>query len=144
MLLLAICTMATAQTTGIADSAKHADIVKMLRASGGAELGIQMMDNILPTFVQAFPQVPEQLWEEIKQEFSADALIDMIAPVYDKYYSHEEIQELIAFYESPIGKKLVERTPLVMQESMAVGQKWGYEVAEKIMKKLESKGYKRM
>ena len=135
---------AAAQDSTVPDSAKHADVIRLLRASGSAELGVQMMDNLLPSFAEAFPQVPEQLWDEIRQEFSADELIGLMVPIYEKYYSHEEIRELLAFYESPIGKKMVERMPLVLQEAMMVGEQWGEKTAEKILNRLEEKGYRRM
>jgi len=35
-----------------------------------------------------------------------------IAPeLYDKYFTNEEIKGLIAFYESPIGKKTIQVLP---------------------------------
>jgi len=39
---------------------------------------------------------------------------------------------MIAFYESEIGKKMVEKTPIIMQQSMQIGQQWGMEMGAKI------------
>jgi hypothetical protein len=67
--------------------------------------------------------------------------VALVTPIYDKYYTEADIDQLITFYNSPIGKKSVELMPVIMQESMSVGQEWGKKIAEKIAKKLKDKGY---
>jgi hypothetical protein len=62
-------------------------------------------------------------------------------PVYNKYYTHDEIKQLIAFYESSLGKKLVEVTPLLTQETMIIGQKWGEKLGQDIVDELIREGY---
>lgn len=36
--------------------------------------------------------------------------------VYKKYFTKDEIKELISFYGTPLGRKLIESTPLLLQE----------------------------
>ena len=52
-------------------------------------------------------------------------LLTLSAASWDKHYSHDEIKQLVAFYESPIGKKMVATQPLIVQESQVAGQQWG-------------------
>ncbi len=47
-----------------------------------------------------------------------------IAEVYEKNYSESELVELIAFYETPLGKKTLAAMPQVMQQSNLIGQKF--------------------
>ena len=35
-------------------------------------------------------------------------------------------------YQTPIGKKISEKAPLIAQESMQVSMEWGMEIGEKI------------
>jgi hypothetical protein len=66
----------------------------------------------------------------------------MAVPSYEKYFTHADIKELIRFYESPIGKKLISVQPKIMQECMVAGQEWGRKLGEKVAKKLQEQGYK--
>jgi hypothetical protein len=63
------------------------------------------------------------------------------APVYNKYYSQEEIKQLIVFYESPLGRKVIEVTPLATQETMLIGQEWGEKLGQDIVDELLKEGY---
>jgi len=62
----------------------------------------------------------------------------MTIPIYDKHLTHEEIRGLIAFYQTPLGAKLIAKMPAIAQDSMAVGMKWGGEIAQKAMAKMEA------
>lgn len=125
-------------------SEKQQDIMKLLRLSGSGELGIQVMDQMLITFESSFSQVPQKFWDDFRKEIKSDDLLELIAPLYDKYFTHDDIRELIRFYESPIGKKMIMTMPLVMQESMSIGQQWGEEIGGRIMKRLKEEGYSEM
>ena len=49
--------------------------------------------------------------------------------------------KLIAFYSSPIGKRLVGQLPIVMQESMAVGNEWNTRKVNEVVEALKAKGF---
>lgn len=143
LLVVAFCT-AAAQQQPVADTAKHQDILKLLRVSGSSELGIQVMDQLMMTFEEILPDVPTEFWADFRNEVKAEDLLDMMVPIYDKYYTHDDIRELIKFYESPVGKKMVDTMPLLLQESMQAGQEWGRALSEKMLQKLKEKGYSKM
>jgi uncharacterized protein len=65
----------------------------------------------------------------------------MIIPNYDKYYTMEEINKMIEFYQTPLGKKVISTMPQIMQESVQAGQSWGKEVGEKVYNSLKEKGH---
>jgi hypothetical protein len=52
---------------------------------------------------------------------SEDLKID-IAAVYAETFSEDELREVIAFYQSPLGRKLLDRMPELMQKSMQISQ----------------------
>ena len=43
--------------------------------------------------------------------------------MYSKYFTEKELENLIAFYESPTGRKTMDVLPQMMQESMQAGMK---------------------
>jgi hypothetical protein len=58
----------------------------------------------------------------INDQISFDKLKAIYVQIYSESFSQEEIDQLIAFYESPTGKMFVAKMPLVMQKTMAVMQ----------------------
>ncbi|MEN8929282.1 MAG: DUF2059 domain-containing protein [Flavobacteriales bacterium] len=115
----------------------QSDIKELLELTGSGKLGLQVMNQLVENFKKAFPDVNQNFWDEFMKEINPDDLINMVIPVYEKYYTSAEITQLIAFYKTPIGQKTIAATPQITQDSMKVGQKWGRELAEKVVKKLE-------
>ena len=54
-------------------------------------------------------------------------------PLYDKYFSAQEVKDLIRFYESPIGQKTITVLPELMAQLQAEGRKWGEDVGRQSM-----------
>jgi hypothetical protein len=122
-------------------STKTDKIKKMLELTGSANLGVQVAKQMINTFKQSYSSVGDAFWDDFEKEIKAEDLMDLIIPIYDKHYTEEDIDQLIAFYNSPIGKKMTENLPIIMQESMAAGQTWGSKIAEKAIERLRQKGY---
>lgn len=133
--------------------AKMEAIGELMELTGAAALGQQMADQMMahmaPMLRQAYPDVPPDMMDELLDEMRAEIRsVDMVAlvgPVYDRHFTEEEIRGLIAFYETPLGRRTIERMPIVMQESMEAGQEWGeaagQRVAEAVIQRLEEQGY---
>lgn len=64
----------------------------------------------------------------------------MIA-IYSKHYTNEDIKGMIAFYQTPLGKKLISILPKITQESIEVSQQYGIKAARRAIQKLEAEGY---
>lgn len=123
---------------------KEAKIIELLELTGSANLGAQYAKSLLGNFRNTYDQVDEGYWDEIEKEINAEELIKLIIPIYDKYYTIEDLDQIIAFYKSPVGVKMIASMPQIMQESMEAGQIWGEELAKRIVEKLEDKNsYKR-
>jgi hypothetical protein len=74
------------------------------------------------------------------------AMVDGIATVYANNFTVQELREIEAFYRQPIGQKLLEKTPTVSQQALAVGQEIGRKAAEDLRRRLtealRQKGHK--
>lgn len=68
---------------------------------------------------------------------------DLAARIYAKHFTVADLEKLIAFYESPIGRKLVAEQPAMLNEMTAVAQAWGENLAAEVMRKLEPEFHKR-
>lgn len=137
LLILSLCVLslsANAQSTS-----KIQKINQLLELTGSGKMAIQMMDQIMGSLKTTHSKTSEDFLKEFKKEVKAEDLTNMIIPIYDKHYTESDIDQLIAFYNSPIGKKMISTMPQVIQESMVVGQTWGKQIIEKIQAKLKEK-----
>ncbi len=123
------------------DPAKEAAIRAYLEVSGSVQLGRQMGQAIMLQLQPAYPQVPQELWRELSASLDSDELIEMLVPVYDRHFSKEEIDGLVEFYSSPIGRSVVQKMPAAVHEGMTIGNVWGQQKAGELIEKLAAKGY---
>jgi len=117
---------------------------KMMILSGSEESYKMAITQMMTMFKQQKPDVPANIWDELEAEFlktSLTDLVDMLTPVYKKHLTLEDVKGMISFYETPLGKKFALKTPLIMQESMQVGQQWGMKIGQEFAKKMAEKGY---
>jgi hypothetical protein len=60
----------------------------------------------------------EKLREALQRLNYLQVVEDTTASIFDKHFNESELKEWIAFYKSPVGKKMVELMPVMMSESM--------------------------
>ena len=133
MAILLSSTLAYSQT----DTPKQQQIVKIMELTQAHKLLDNMMRTFKESFKESYPDVDQKFWNEFFEEISTKDLVNMNVAIYDKHFNEEEVKGLLAFYESPLGKKVIEKMPLIMQESMLAGQQWGSEVGQKVLARLQ-------
>ncbi len=67
----------------------------------------------------------------------------MLARTYAAQFSEAELKELIAFYGTPVGKKLVERRQVILDGGMRGVQTWSAKLAREIETKVREEMKKR-
>lgn len=139
--LLILSLLVLSLTVNAQTSSKNEKIKHLLEISGTAKIGIQAMDQMISYFQNSYSDVGQKFWDDFRKEISAEGMIELIIPIYDKYYTESDIDQLIVFYNSPVGKKMINTMPQVMQESMAAGQNWGKQIGKKIIARLKENGY---
>ncbi|MDO3427228.1 DUF2059 domain-containing protein [Chryseobacterium sp. APV1] len=86
--------------------------------------------------------MPDEFWNGFLKEVSTEEFSKLYIPIYSKYYTESDLDELIKFYKTPIGQKTISNMPLIMNESMEVGREWGQNLAKKLIDKINTqKGY---
>ena len=96
----------------------------------GDDLFAMMAERTIPTMRSSVPNLPEEayaiLHEELADAFrsaSAD-LIASNAQLYLQHLTPDEIAELNNFYSTATGKKMLNIIPMLMQQSLYLGQEW--------------------
>lgn len=128
------------------DPGKRADIQRLMDVAGTRSVMLNTMGSMTssmkPLLVNSLPpgDYRDKLIGLFLERFQANAdlsrLLDLAVPVYDKYFSDEEIKGLIKFYESPLGHKTVSLLPQIMTEMTAEGQRWGGELGRQTMQQV--------
>jgi hypothetical protein len=104
---------------------------------------------IKPSIVQGRAEVDKQydaLVPVMEEAFKArvSEMIDAAAIVYAKNFSADDLQALSAFYKTPAGQRLLQKTPAVAQELTTVGTKFGQsvgrDVEQRMIDELRKKG----
>jgi len=118
-------------------------ILKLMEVNGSAASYDLVYDQMVSQFKMMKPNVPQMIWDSAKREvFDKEIgyLKKELIPVYQKNFTPEEVKQLIAFYTSPLGQKLVDGTTKISKESMKIAQPWGMSLAGKMQGYLAEKG----
>jgi hypothetical protein len=121
-LLFTVCFTAFGQ----ADKEYSKTLKKMFEVSGSEESYQAAIKQMFTMFKQQYSNVKPDVWDDFEKEFSKTSLNDlteMLVPVYFKYMTLSDLQELIK------------------QESMQIGQQWGIKLGQDFEKKMKEKGY---
>jgi hypothetical protein len=108
-----------------------------------ASRAADQLKTLLPLFMQQLkPAIVQGRPPEVARDFDllmpalvesmtarSEAFASAIAGIYARTFTTDELQQLTAFYRGPIGQKFLDKMPVIAQESMAMGQKFGQEVA---------------
>ena len=141
LLLSSFSIYAQTNTSAAPETQKIKNIRKIMVLTGSGKLGIQVIQNMVTSFRTSYPNVDATFWDDFLKEVKPEDLVNMVIPVYDRNFTDEEIDGMLAFYSSAVGQKVLSKLPVVLQESMQVGQAWGQELSKKILQRLQQKGY---
>ena len=152
LFLATICAMVVCIKPSFSDdvsSDKKADIQKLLEMTGALAIGQQMANQMVVLITQNIkarrPDVPDKVIEALRQEVNGairdnmPAFVEMVVPLYHKYFTHEDIRGLIRFYSTELGQKAIRVLPPLMQDSMRAGQKWGQSLEPEIDRRIRER-----
>jgi len=121
-----------------ADDAHKEKLARQLMAeTGAADLGKQVMQSMLAQF-RKNPQISKEFIDKFTELAKPEQIVELVVPIYVRTYDEETLQAAVDFYGSPAGKKLVAGLPLITQQSMAVGQQWGMQIAQQTQAALQA------
>ena len=119
------------------------DIRKLLDLNKDLNNRYASIFNLFANYKLRVPGVPLGFWQQCDQLLSKDDLADYIIPEYAKQYTHQDVKDLIAFFESRVGKKFVRATKQISIHANIAAGGYGRAFFEKIYKKLDDAGYRR-
>jgi len=76
--------------------------------------------RMTPEQQAALDKLTDRYLEKAMNLYSVDEMLDDMAVIYQKHFTREDVDAYIAFYSTPAGKRLLQITPVIMQEYMPV------------------------
>ena len=134
----AIAAVAQAQAP---DPDRLAAAKEMMEASRVDRQFAQVMPLLLDHLKESFSRVApdkraiiENVFEQMQSKFISRRaeLLDEIAGLYAQRLEAAEMRAVAEFYRSPVGAKLIDAQPQIMQDSMLAGQRWGQRIGQEI------------
>ena len=90
-----------------------------------------------PRATQIVTQVIEQ---EIKAAYAPGGpMANGLTDIYRRHYTADEIRGLIAFYETPLGRKVIDLQPVLAQETMKLGVSWAQQHLPALQKRIDER-----
>lgn len=92
-------------------------------------------------FLQQNPGLAKDL-NEISAKLRSDLaprfeeLVNDVAKNYATSFTEQELKDILAFYKTPAGKKLISDQPKVVDESLKYAQTWANTLSEQVIAKM--------
>ncbi len=118
---------------------KEQNIRRLLEITRAAEIATIASNQQLESFKSTLPEgVPPRVVAILREELNAVNYVELLLPIYDKYLSDEEVNQLVAFYDSPLGRKVTGSMPVIMAEAQVVGTKRGEVAGQRAIERMKA------
>jgi uncharacterized protein len=118
--------------------------------------GIGLYDAIIPGVIerakgmllQSNPMLGKDL-NEVSAKLRADYAArvadvrDIVVRLYAARFTEQELKDALAFFKTPLGKKLIEQEPKILEESMGAANSFAEKMSDEIVPKFRAEMRKR-
>jgi uncharacterized protein len=92
-------------------------------------------------FLQQDPSLNKDLTEVANKMRAALAprfseVTDEVAKLYASHFNEQELKQILVFYKSPVGKKLLAQQPNIIDSSMKYAQTWANKLSDEVVAKM--------
>lgn len=128
---------------------KRADIEQVIELTGGLAIGQRISQGMAAQMAKDIksrrPDIPQKLVDTLHEEVNAviaesmPALKEFTVSRYDKHFTQDEIKELLRFYSTDIGKKVIRSAHAMAQETLAFGMQWRQSLVPEILRRVRER-----
>ncbi len=143
--VFATCIVMLASTIASADEAgERKAVLKLLEITNARSMTDQLMksmeammtsqfeaeaSDLTPEGREALDAVRKDSLKWLSDNLSWDQMRDMYVDIYTQVFTEDEINEIVQFYQSPLGRKMLKKMPELMRLTLEKSQ-------EKVQKKM--------
>jgi hypothetical protein len=140
VLLLFVAVVCSVQAQNAADEQA---VYEMFEAQGMRDQMNKIIVMMLQNHIQANPLLKTYQYEMMQfyaKNASYDTLKKELARIYLKHFTISEIREITKFYNSPVGRKMREKSASVLLEANELSRKKMEKAALEFLEDLRKKG----
>lgn len=86
-------------------------------------------------------EVAAQIRTDLQPRFGE--LTDEVARLYAQNFTEQELKDVVAFYKTPAGKKLLMQQPKIIDSSMKFAQEWANRLSDQVIARMREELKKR-
>ena len=133
-------------------AAAMTDARQLIKVTGAATLFNPLIAGVVEQakllFLQQNPDLAKDLNEvaaKLRTEYAPrlSELTTHVATLYARRFTEPELKQLLTFYQSPVGKKLVDLQPQIVDSSMKYAQDWANKLSDQVIDKMREEMKKR-
>ena len=94
----------------------------------------QFIEKVLETVKTMFPEAGDVSLAEV-----AEDVLNEIIPIYDQYFTEEQLQDLSNFFNTPTGMIYFKNMELITEECIKIGEKIGGLIINRIQESNNNK-----
>ena len=120
---------------------------ELVEIKGGAGMFDPIIINVIEqtkaNLQQTNPQLSKDLTDvsaQLRNEFTPrrNELIAEAGRLYAVAFTEGELKDMTAFYKAPLGKKMLEREPMILDQTFNFMQQWAPRVGEEVMNRFRA------
>ena len=136
-----------APTAGAVAAARELIVVK-----GGAAMFEPVIPGVIETaknsLVPNNPNLSRELNDvaaQLRKDYESKKaeLVYEVALVYAVHFTEQELKDLVTFFKSPLGQKMLKEEPTALDESFKRAQDWSIDFSEVVMGRFRAEMQKR-
>lgn len=125
---------------------------QLIKITGAASLFDPLIPGVIEQakllFLQQNPGLAKDLNEvavKMRAEYAPrlSELTKHVAELYVQRFTEAELKQLVTFYQSPLGKKLLAQQPRIVNSSMQYAQDWANKLSDKVIARMREEMKKR-
>ncbi len=143
---VAVVTLLATASSGTADETSHRkaaeELLKVMKVDQQLEASI---DQSLDVQIKANPAL--EPFKAVMKKFLSkhmgwESLKDEIISIYADAFEEDELKKIREFYETPTGKKMIEKTPTLLAKGMQLGLKRVQEHQDELRQMIQNEASK--
>ncbi|HEY7302379.1 MAG TPA: DUF2059 domain-containing protein [Xanthobacteraceae bacterium] len=125
---------------------------EIIIVKGGSSLYEPMIADVIDrakgVLLQTNPMLSKDL-NEVAAKVKSDAaprvgeLVNEAAKMYAARFTERELKDVLAFYKSPLGQKIITQEPAILDQSVAFAQTWASTFSEQVLAQMRTEMKKR-
>ena len=120
------------------ETSYHQDVLRYLTMNGTATQYSGAIDQLFELLGKQYQdhKISDDVWNELRKETTPELnrILNMLVSAYRGTYEHEDIKNMIAFYETAAGKQLLkDKTALDYEQQKAASVFYNSPTGQKIL-----------